>query len=134
MKNTKIKEIEPEDNLEVTLNKLGKSEPWLDRHWRQGAAIVYFIICIFDFLVMPIVVENRINDLNAQALLIIAANPEALAVFQDAKLRHWEPLTLQSRGLFHLSFGAILTGAVVMRGQERKTTLSQLGRKLNSKK
>jgi hypothetical protein len=33
--------------------------------------------------------------------------------------RTWTPLTLQGGGLFHLSFGAILTGAAYTRGLEK---------------
>ena len=47
--------------------------------WRNIVVTVYLIICIYDFMIVPI---------------------------------YYEPFTLKGGGLFHLSFGAIITGSV----------------------
>lgn len=93
------------------------------RSWRHIAAYVYLTICAFDFVVMPGVYElfhRRLSDLQ----LIEAVKPldasvqiEAMKILHDEQ--RWEPITLAESGLFHIAFGAILTGAAVTRGMEK---------------
>ena len=62
---------------------------WVDTKWRPVAAWTYLLICIFDFVVSPIIFswfQFATNQVIAQ----------------------WMPLTLQGSGLFHISFGAIV--------------------------
>lgn len=75
---------------------------WMREYWRPLAAMVYLIICVFDFLVAPVLWS------------ILQLGDETGMVTEK-----WEPLTLGGGGLFHLSFGAILGVAAWTRGQEK---------------
>jgi hypothetical protein len=79
-------------------------EDWLNRKWRPMMALMYMIVCIFDFIIFPIMftaVQFWENE---------AAN--------DA-FRQWEPLTLVGAGLFHMAMGAVLGITSWTRGQEK---------------
>lgn len=80
-----------------------REETWINKKWRPITAVVYLVICVFDFLVFPIL----------WALF--------MAKYGDAKAFAWDPLTLKGAGLFHLSFGAILGVSAFTRGQEKIT-------------
>jgi cation transporter-like permease len=71
-------------------------------YWRPLAAVTYLLICLFDFIIGPIF------------WTVMQAGPT---------LMQWVPLTLQNNGLFHLSFGAILSTAAYTRGMEKIATL-----------
>ena len=43
-----------------------------------------------------------------------------LALASEVRKEDWRPVTMHGGGLFHISFGAILTGAAVVRGFERR--------------
>lgn len=105
---------------------LSEAEPWLDRHWRYVAAMVYLTICIFDFVVMPSLVyyrdSTRMEFIMSQMSSFTTINDQtyALNLINSISGNQWQTLTLMNGGLFHLSFGAILTGSVLMRNYERK--------------
>lgn len=90
----------------------------LQKYWRPAAAIVYLVICLFDFIIAPAWVgmteESLVDRINA----IKHLDPNVQMIFA-AKESKWEPLTLMGNGMFHLAFGAILTGAAVTRGFEK---------------
>lgn len=109
-------------------NKKSKHDDhWFKHFWRPWAAAIYMFICLMDFAIMPVAIEvlterdtrlhtiieevQKIDNEKVQIALINKANVEA---------RVWAPLTLMGGGLFHVAFGAILTGAAVTRGLERK--------------
>lgn len=84
--------------------------------WKTVAAYVYLSICLFDFLIMPafMVIVNRaftqeiIDEIKAED------RKYALEIADRVTFKNWEPVTIYGGGLvFHLSFGAILTGAAV---------------------
>ncbi len=69
------------------------NETWVNKKWRPAMGWMYFVVCIFDFVLFPIlwaIVQFWETD---------AAN--------DA-FRQWQPLTLQGAGLFHMAMGAII--------------------------
>ena len=70
------------------------------KNWRPMMAVQYWFICMFDFIVFPI--------LNA-------------IYFADTsqKFIEWHPLTLQAGGLYHLSMGAIIGVTSWQRSQEK---------------
>jgi len=97
----------------------------MENTWKTVAAYVYLTICLFDFLIMPaaITIINRsftneiINEIKAED------RKYALEIIDRISLDNWEPVTIYGGGLvFHLSFGAILTGAAVT---DKKWTLTQ---------
>lgn len=77
------------------------NETWLKTKWRPITAIVYLVICSFDFILAPIL------------WTIIQA------YYHGNVNSQWQPLTLAGSGLFHISFGAILGVSAFTRGQEK---------------
>lgn len=66
------------------------TEEWTSRKWRPAMGWVYMAICIFDFVLFPVLWSL------SQALF-------------DGEIRNqWNPITLQGAGLFHLAMGAVL--------------------------
>ena len=61
--------------------------------WRWTALIIYLLICFYDFMFVPI--WYGINRPDISQFMDIIHNP----------------FTLMGGGLFHLAFGAILTGS-----------------------
>lgn len=101
------------------------SEKWYKKAWRPTCAFVYLTIVIFDFIIMPSIIEmnnNKETNIIAVELALRFENPsaqvQALAIFTQR--REWKPLSLGGSGMLHLAFGAILTGAAVTRGLEKR--------------
>lgn len=67
------------------------AEIWMNKYFLPASMVIYLIICFFDFLLAPVLIG--IYSLH----------------FQDHTIQSWNPLTLQGGGLFHVSFGAILS-------------------------
>ena len=65
------------------------SENWINKKWRPMMGWVYIITCITDFIIFP-VLWNFLQVYTKQSLII------------------WQPITLQSSGLYHLAMGAVL--------------------------
>jgi len=90
--------------------------------WKWTALIVYVVICLFDFVVVPAYIglrrPNPAEYIEALADLDdTIVRLEYLKVASQGVNRH-EPFTLTNGGLFHISFGALLTGSVFgMRGK-----------------
>lgn len=100
---------------------------WYQQIWLPFAAFTYIIICIFDFVVMPIYVtahNSRIESVVFQKL-----EGKDTVTFADTLVksnqaqRQWNPLTLMGAGMFHLAFGALLTGGAVTRGFAKKSEI-----------
>ena len=87
---------------ELKLTK--KEEDWMSKKWRPMMAIMYMMVCIFDFIIFPIMF-TAVQFWETQA-----AN--------DA-FRQWNPLTLLGGGLFHVAMGAVLGVSAWSRGQEK---------------
>jgi len=81
-----------------------KGEDWMTSKWRPMMAIMYMMVCIFDFIVFPIMFTV------VQFWETSAAN--------DA-FRQWNPITLGGGGLFHVAMGAVLGVTAWSRGQEK---------------
>jgi hypothetical protein len=81
-----------------------KEEDWMSKKWRPMMAIMYMMVCIFDFILFPIMF-TAVQFWETQA-----AN--------DA-FRQWNPLTLLGGGLFHVAMGAVLGVSAWSRGQEK---------------
>ena len=67
-------------------------------------AIMYMVVCIFDFIIFPI---------GFTVVQFWEIQPE------NDKFRQWEPLTLVGAGLFHMAMGAVLGITAWSRGQEK---------------
>lgn len=101
-----------------------KTEHWSVFGWRPTAAYVYLLICLSDFMLMPLYYEIMNHKLQtAQFVQLALQFPEGVAQIEALKAiretRVWEPLTLKATGLFHMAFGAILGVTAWTRGQEK---------------
>ena len=81
-----------------------EKDDWMQKKWRPMMAIMYMTVCIFDFIIFPIMFTI------VQFWETQAAN--------DA-FRQWQPLTLVGAGLFHMAMGAVLGITAWSRGQEK---------------
>jgi hypothetical protein len=79
---------------------MSNNEDWMNRKWRPAMGWTYMAICIFDFLLAPIIWA-------------------ALQATLEGHVTQWQPLTLEGAGLFHMAMGAILGVAAWSRGQEK---------------
>ena len=83
-------------------------------HWRWAALLVYLLVCLYDFMFVGIWVG--LNRPSITELMLIVANEDdvmvKLEVLKTLTYQH-EPFTMKGGGLFHLAFGAILTGSAV---------------------
>lgn len=84
--------------------KKKEAEDWIQKKWRPMMAIMYMVVCIFDFILFPV------GFTIVQFWETSAAN--------DA-FRQWQPLTLVGAGLFHMAMGAVLGITAWSRGQEK---------------
>lgn len=78
-----------------------KKENWMKTGWRPALSWAYVAICLFDFILGP-VLFNILQYLNAG---------------QQVSL--YQAITLQGGGLFHLSMGAIIGISTHGRTQEK---------------
>lgn len=81
-----------------------KPEDWMNSKWRPAMGWMYMVVCVFDFIVAPV-------------LFTIVQFWETQAA-NDA-FRQWQPMTLQGAGLFHMAMGAVLGIAAYGRTQEK---------------
>lgn len=81
-----------------------KKEDWMQNKWRPMMAIMYMTVCVFDFIIFPI-------------MFTVVQFWEVEAV-NDA-FRQWQPLTLIGAGLFHMAMGAVLGVTAWGRTQEK---------------
>lgn len=110
-------------------NNLGswdQGESWLNRTWRPAAAVVYLMICLFDFIVAPAFMGFKSANIVQMANSIKGLDP-AIAIALIQNRTPWQPLTLQGSGLFHVAFGAILGVAAWTRGSAQIEQIRQQG-------
>ena len=81
-----------------------KADDWIQKKWRPAMAVMYMVVCTFDFIIFPI-------------MFTIVQFWEVQAV-NDA-FRQWQPITLLGGGLFHVAMGAVLGVTAWSRGQEK---------------
>ena len=77
------------------------NEHWINRKWRPSMGWMYLTVCLFDFVIFPILWSMLQASFSGDV-----SNP-------------WQPLTLQGAGLFHIAMGAILGIAVYGRTKEK---------------
>ena len=76
-------------------------EHWVNSKWRPAMGWMYMTVCIFDFILFP----------------ILWSILQALSKGQVTN--QWQPLTLQGAGLFHIAMGAVLGVAAYGRTKEK---------------
>lgn len=84
---------------------------WFKDHWRPAMGWTYMSVCIFDFILAPILFATL------QAFFLLHDG-------QNVTISQWKPLTLEGAGLFHIAMGAILGVAVYGRTQEKLNAMT----------
>jgi len=77
------------------------NEDWINKKWRPAMGWMYMSVCMFDFMVAP----------------ILWSVAQALDGGQIST--QWQPVTLQGAGLFHIAMGAVLGIAAYGRSKEK---------------
>tara|TARA_R110000737_G_scaffold265193_1_gene272926 strand:- start:9 stop:290 length:282 start_codon:yes stop_codon:yes gene_type:complete len=87
--------------------------------WRWAALVTYLLICIYDFIVVPVYygLARRELDLGDYMSHLQGLDPLVQMEYLKKLVSQHEPFTLKGGGLFHLSFGALLTGSVFGKGK-----------------
>lgn len=112
------------DVFELDDSKGGES--WLNRTWRPMAAVVYLMICLFDFIIAPAFMGFKTSTLAQMAIAVQGLDPGVASALINARTP-WEPLTMQGSGLFHVAFGAILGVTAWTRGAAQIEQVKQNG-------
>lgn len=80
----------------------------------------YVAICIFDFMIVPMwfgITRPHFSE-------VVASMPEGDLTLQMEYLRiltdHHDPYTLQKGGMFHLAYGAWLTGTAITKEEKNE--------------
>lgn len=100
---------------------LHPKESWIAENWRPAAAIIYLVICLFDFVLAPTFMfltretTDHLVGVLARSHLDVAV--QTILVQPRAA---WVPLTLQGAGMFHIAFGGILGVSAWSRGTEKR--------------
>lgn len=86
-------------------------------YWRWTALITYLVICIYDFMVVPVwygLSRAMLLDVDSyMANLQLIDDPMVQMEYMKKLVSQHEPFTLKGGGLFHLAFGALLTGSTL---------------------
>jgi Holin of 3TMs, for gene-transfer release len=89
------------------MSALLQPDDFLTSKWRPAMAWAYMAICLFDFLVGPVLFN-------------------VLQIRTQMDISIWQPVTLQGGGLFHLAMGAVLGITSWTRGTEKIQRLQTL--------
>ena len=80
--------------------------------WRWSALILYLAICFYDFMFVPIWYGLNRPELSMFIdILNTVEDPLIQLELMKKMTGQHNPFTLMGGGLFHLAFGAILTGS-----------------------
>jgi cation transport ATPase len=110
------REQQKEDEIEYERQRLNreerrqlekKEEHWMQKFWRPMMAVLYMLICAFDFIIAPFL---------TMAMPVFLKSLGATTI----NYTQWTSLTLSNGGLIHLAFGAILGISAWGRTQEKK--------------
>ena len=80
--------------------------------WRWSALILYLMICFYDFMFVPIWFGLNRPELSMFIDILNTVEDPLIQLELMKKLTgQHNPFTLMGGGLFHLAFGALLTGS-----------------------
>ena len=77
-------------------------EDWVNRKWRPAMAWMYMAICIFDFMLAPVLNWIFFSKTGGDFI-------------------SWKPLTMGEGGMFHMAMGVVIGVTAWQRGEEKKT-------------
>ena len=83
-------------------------------HWRWAALSIYLLVVFYDFIFCPIWWGLNRPDISQFMEIMSTVDDPLIRIELMKKLTgQHSPFTLMGGGLFHLAFGAILTGSAV---------------------
>ena len=83
-------------------------------YWRSAALIIYLLVVFYDFIFCPIWWGlNRPDISEFMKIIATVEDPLIRQQLMTKLVGQHSPFTLLGGGLFHLAFGAILTGSAV---------------------
>lgn len=98
-------------------------EPVYKKGWRPALAWSYVAICIFDFLVAPLIMMAFFGQAQSTTMLppglLASEYVEILKALPPAVYHAWVPLTLQAGGFFHIAMGGMIGIGSWTRGKEK---------------
>jgi len=103
-------------NAEVLVEVDKEGEDWINRKWRPAMGWMYMAVCVFDFIIFPIIWSVLQATMNGSV-----TTP-------------WQPISLQGAGLFHVAMGAVLGIAVYGRTKEKVEGVANLSTALPTAK
>ena len=106
------------------LNRM--EEKW--NNWRALTAYIYLLICIFDFVLMPIYSQIDLRHTKSEIIRLIENEDDkdfVIQVMDKVPVTQWSPVTLTGAGLFHLAFGGIIGGIGITKGLERREAVKR---------
>jgi hypothetical protein len=83
-----------------------KNIDWVNNKWRPAMGWMYMVVCIFDFIIFPVLWSVL------------------QAIFNGKVEAQYQPMTLVGAGLFHIAMGTVLGIAVYGRTKEKIEGLS----------
>lgn len=92
-----------------------------DDGWKSLSGFIYLIICMFDFMIVPIWFGLMRNDIVVISEYIKGVEPMVQLEYLKLLTSQHDPFTLQHGGIFHIAFGAILTGSVLSNNKKRSS-------------
>jgi hypothetical protein len=81
-----------------------KEDNWIKSYWRPAMGWQYLMVCVFDFLLAPIMTAWY-------------------AWFAKIPYEAWKPITLGEGGFYHMAMAAIVGVVAWTRGQEKVTRI-----------
>lgn len=101
-------------------------EPIWKQAWRPAAAAAFIVIVLFDFLIMPTVMQSTHSPVEIAELAQKFDDPAVqIQLLKSIENQGWQPLTLQQNGMFFVAFGAILGFAAFGRSQEKRAAIEK---------
>lgn len=92
-------------------------ENWFIRNWHPLCGLIFLLICLTDFIIMPIYFQYENSKYTPDVLVSLStkytggdAQVQALNILHEQKT--WTPMTLSQNGLFFVAFGAILSAGI----------------------
>ena len=86
--------------------------------WKSLMASVYAVICLFDFIIVPSWIGVTRKNLDEKLFLSNNLSEQVQIELIKANFNQHDPFTLRGGGMFHLAFGALLTGSALSRRKE----------------
>lgn len=84
-------------------------EHWLKVYWRPAMAWQYMVVCLFDFLLFPIITGWY-------------------SWFAKIPYEVWKPITMAEGGFYHMAMGAIIGVTAWTRGREKVAEIESCNR------